>query len=145
MCFDLLNTARLKQRDPASDRRQGHFLWQSELWLFCSQIILSLPIIPIQPVWPLPLPPHPPPTHPPKKKQKKRVTPTEKEKKKPKGTRSVVLFYFPFYICIVPMGFLPWEIRVAFPGKSQLRQSRANKPTVHAGCFSVSIIHRTLT
>ena len=33
--------------------------------------------------------------------------------------------------------FPPWE--------SQLRQSRATKPTVHAGCFSVSITHRTLT
>ena len=43
------------------------------------------------------------------------------------------------------MGFLPCEIRVAFPGKSQLRQSRAIQPTVQAGCFSVSIIHRTLT
>ena len=32
-----------------------------------------------------------------------------------------------------------------FPGESQLRQSRATQPTVHAGCFSVSIIHRTLT
>ena len=44
------------------------------------------------------------------------------------------------------MGFPPWEIRVAFLGESQLRQSRLpNLPTVHAGCFSVSIIHRTLT
>ena len=54
-------------------------------------------------------------------------------------------FYFTFYICIVPMGFLPWEIRVAFPGESQLRLSRATQPTVQAGCFSVSAIHRTLT
>ena len=30
------------------------------------------------------------------------------------------------------------------PGESQLRQSRATQTTVHAGCFSVSIIHRTL-
>ena len=49
------------------------------------------------------------------------------------------------YNCIAPVGFLPWEIRVAFPGESQLRQSRSTQPTVHAGCFSVSIIHRTLT
>ena len=34
------------------------------------------------------------------------------------------------------IGFFPWE--------SQLRQSRATQPTVHAGCFSVSKIHRTL-
>ena len=28
------------------------------------------------------------------------------------------------YNCIVPMGFLPWEIRVAFARESRLRQSR---------------------
>ena len=46
--------------------------------------------------------------------------------------------------CIVPLGFLPWEIRVAFSGESQLRHSRASQPTVHAEYFSVSTIHRTL-
>ena len=30
-----------------------------------------------------------------------------------------------FHNCIVPLGFLPWEIRVAFPGESQLRQNLA--------------------
>ena len=50
-------------------------------------------------------------------------------------------FFFTVYNRIVPMGFLPWEIRVAFPGESQLRESRATQPTVHAGCFSVFIIH----
>ena len=43
------------------------------------------------------------------------------------------------------MGFLPWGIRVAFLGESQVRQSGATQPTVHAGCFSVSIIHPTPT
>ena len=43
------------------------------------------------------------------------------------------------------MGFLSWEIRVAFPGESQLRQIRATQPTVHAGWFSVSVINRPLT
>ena len=43
------------------------------------------------------------------------------------------------------MGFPPWEIWVAFPGESQLRQSRDTQPTVHDGCFRVSIIHRTPT
>ena len=43
------------------------------------------------------------------------------------------------------MRFIPWEIRVAFSGESQLRESRATQPTAHAGCFSVSIIHQTLT
>ena len=33
--------------------------------------------------------------------------------------------FFTFYNCIVPMGFLPWEIQVVFPGESQQRQSRA--------------------
>ena len=47
--------------------------------------------------------------------------------------------------CIVPVGFLSWKIRVAFPGESQLRQSRATQPTVHVWCLSVSVIHRTLT
>ena len=55
------------------------------------------------------------------------------------------LLFFSFYNCIVPVGFLLWAIRVAFPGDSQLRQSRATQPSVHAGCFSVSVIHRTLT
>ena len=50
---------------------------------------------------------------------------------------------FTVYSCIVPFGFLPWESRVAFPGESQLRQSRATRPTLHAGCFSVFISHRT--
>ena len=56
-----------------------------------------------------------------------------------------MLFFFFFKKCIVPMGFIPWEIRVAFSGESKLQQSRATQPTVHAGCISVSIIHRTLT
>ena len=43
------------------------------------------------------------------------------------------------------MKFLLWEIRVTFPRESQLRQTRTTQPTVHAGCFSVSITHRTLT
>ena len=43
------------------------------------------------------------------------------------------------------MGFLPWEIQIAFPGERQLQQSRATQPTVRAGCFSASIIHQTLT
>ena len=36
---------------------------------------------------------------------------------------------------IAPFGFLPWEIRIAFPEESQLRQSRTTQPTVHAGFF----------
>ena len=59
-------------------------------------------------------------------------------------TFTFITFFF-CYNCIAPMGFLPWEIRVAFPGKSQLWQSCATQPIVHAGCFSVSTIHWTLT
>ena len=48
------------------------------------------------------------------------------------------ILHFPHDNCI---------LRVAFRGESQLRQSRAIQPMVHAGCgcFSVFIIHRTLT
>ena len=54
-------------------------------------------------------------------------------------------FFFFFYNCLVPMGFLPWEIQVAFPGEIQLQQSGAAQPRVHAGCYGVFRIHRTLT
>ena len=37
------------------------------------------------------------------------------------------------------------ENSVAFPGESQLQQSRTTQPSVHVGCCSVSIIHGTLT
>ena len=37
---------------------------------------------------------------------------------------------------IVPMGFLTSEIWAAFPGESQLQQSCATQPMVHARCFS---------
>ena len=35
-----------------------------------------------------------------------------------------LLILLTFYNCIVPAGFLSWEIWVAFPGESQLQQSR---------------------
>ena len=55
----------------------------------------------------------------------------------------LALFFFP-YKCIVLIRFLPWEIWVAFPGESQLRQSRATQHMEHAGRLSVYTIHRTL-
>ena len=59
------------------------------------------------------------------------------------GFVSLVLRSNTFYkVCIVPMENSGCFF---FPGESQLRQSRATQPKVHAGCFSVSIIHRTLT
>ena len=60
---------------------------------------------------------------------------------------SVDAFFFLlfFYNCIVSLRFFPWEIVVAFPGESLLRQSRATQRSVHAGCFSVYVIRRTLT
>ena len=54
-------------------------------------------------------------------------------------------FFLPFYHSVVPLGFLPLEVRVTLPGENQLRQSRATQTTVHSGCFSVCLIHRTLT
>ena len=55
---------------------------------------------------------------------------------------SVCLFLQPY----CPNGISPMsEIRVAFPRESQLRQSRATQPKVHAECFSVSTSHRPLT
>ena len=58
--------------------------------------------------------------------------------------RTLYFFFFWQLYCIVQLGFLPRGIRVAFPGESQLRQSRATKPTVHSRCSSVSIIQRAL-
>ena len=43
------------------------------------------------------------------------------------------------------MGFLQWKIWVAFPQENQLQQSHATQPTLPVGCFSVSIVHQTLT
>ena len=59
-----------------------------------------------------------------------------------KSTCFVVSFFF-FTIALSHRDLS--QIQVYFPGESQLRQSRATHPTVHAGCFSVSLIHRTLT
>ena len=55
------------------------------------------------------------------------------------------LNFLKFYNCIIPVRFLPRKIRVAFLRESQQRQSNTTQPTVHAECFNVSIIHRTLT
>ena len=65
--------------------------------------------------------------------------------RKPSDLLRMTFLLLLFYNCIVQMRFLPWEIRVAFSGESQPRQSRATQPTVRTGCFSVSKIHRTLT
>ena len=43
-----------------------------------------------------------------------------------------------------PIGISPMENSGGLPRESQLRQSRATQPKMHAECFSVSIIHRTL-
>ena len=59
----------------------------------------------------------------------------------------IIFFFFSFFFftTVLSQWYFPWEIRIAFPGESKLRQSRAAQPTLPAGCFSVSIIHRTLT
>ena len=49
-----------------------------------------------------------------------------------------------FNNCIFHLEFPLWKIRVALPGESQLRKSRAIHSMVHAECFSVSAIHRSL-
>ena len=41
--------------------------------------------------------------------------------------------------------FFNGKFGLLFPRKSRLRQSRATQSTVHAGCFSVSIFHHTMT
>ena len=61
---------------------------------------------------------------------------------------SLCFWFFIFYFFnnrIVLVGLLPWKIQVAFPKESQLQQSHATQPTVHAGCFGVSIIRQILT
>ena len=47
-------------------------------------------------------------------------------------------FFLTFYNCVVPMGFLPREIRVAFSGESQLPQSRY--PT-YSACWMFQCFH----
>ena len=61
-----------------------------------------------------------------------------------KFSRESSNFFSFFYNCIVSMGFLQGK-SVVLPAESQLQQSRVTQPWVHAGCLSVSIIHRTLT
>ena len=56
---------------------------------------------------------------------------------------SADLFYFISQL-YCPIGSSPMGNSGAFPGESQMWQSRATQPTVHAGCFNVSIIYRTL-
>ena len=53
----------------------------------------------------------------------------------------IMVMIFFLYSCIVLLGLLPWEIQVAFPGQSQLQQSCTTQPAVHAGCFSIFLIH----
>ena len=55
-------------------------------------------------------------------------------------------FYFPpSPVRLTSSLFLQLCLRVASSEESQLRQSRATRPVVHAECLSVSVIHRTLT
>ena len=61
------------------------------------------------------------------------------------GLKSFSFILILFYNRMVPLGFLPLEIRVAFSRESQLQRSCATQPIVHAGHFSVSIVHRSLT
>ena len=64
---------------------------------------------------------------------------------------TVVTRLVPFFLPLLfkpycPTGTSPMMGNLdCFPQESQLRQSHTSQPTVHAGCFSVSIIHGTLT
>ena len=60
--------------------------------------------------------------------------------------RLITFLFFSFFvhICICPNGISPVRNSGCLPRGNQLRQSGATQPTVHAGCFRVSIIHRTL-
>ena len=53
--------------------------------------------------------------------------------------------FFFFTTVLSHLDFSHGKFGFPFPGKSQLRRSRGIQPTVHAVCFRVSIIHRTLT
>ena len=53
-------------------------------------------------------------------------------------TLHTYIFKNTFYNCIVPMGFLQWEIQVAFPWESQPRQSRF--PT-YGACWMFYCFH----
>ena len=85
----------------------------------------------------------PPPPPPPQKKKEKR----KKKKERNFNNLTHYMWYLIFFLsnCIVvPLGLLSLEIRVPFLGERQLWQSCATQPTACTGCFSVSIIHRTL-
>ena len=57
----------------------------------------------------------------------------------------VVVVVFHFTTVLSHWGSSHGENRVAFPGESQLRQSRATQTRVHAGSVSASIFHPALT
>ena len=91
-------------------------------------------------------PPPPPSTPPPRDLGSRLAVPLEdnsafNESKKRQPHNPWPQTPFAFYNCIVPLAFLPWKIRVPSHWESQLRQRRATQPSVHAGCFSISIFH----
>ena len=64
----------------------------------------------------------------------------------PQSVLTLFLFFtFTFLQLYCSIGISLMGNWVAFPRESQLQQSRATQPTVHAGCFSFSTIQRTLT
>ena len=60
------------------------------------------------------------------------------------NTQRIYLIYL-FSTVLSRWDFSHGKFELLFPGESQLRQGLATQPTVHAGYFSVPIIHRTLT
>ena len=64
--------------------------------------------------------------------------------------RNVPFTFFTFVTLLFTTVLSQWDFshgkfELLPPGESQLRQTRSTHTTVHAGCFSVSIIHRTRT
>ena len=54
------------------------------------------------------------------------------------------IFILFLYNCLVPLGFLPCRFRLLLSWKTSC-DSHATQTSVHAGCFSVSIICQVLT
>ena len=59
---------------------------------------------------------------------------------------SVCILFFIFFLQLYcPIGISPMGNLGCFPSEKASCDSHATQPMVHAGCFSVSIIHQTLT
>ena len=62
-----------------------------------------------------------------------------------KSLQSVGFFFFFSTTVLSKWDFSKGKFGLPSPGKPAATESRYTQPTVYAGCFSVFIIHRTLT